>query len=255
MSRRLLAAPLALAAAALMVAVSPVSAAAKTASTTAAVSGYDVSYPQCSTRLPRGGAFGVVGVNDGIAWSSNPCLASEYAWAAGRPQAPAFYMNTANPGPISSHWNLGGPQTCSDPTSASDAGCAYDYGWNAAAYAFSLAAAATSPAAAAGHDWWADVETTNSWNGNAQANAADVQGGLDYLRAQGVATVGVYSTAYQWGQIAGGATLSGAADWVAGASSATQASSWCGPAHSFTGGPVWLVQYPSGGYDGDVRCP
>ena len=177
------------------------------------------------------------------------------AWATGRSQPPAFYMNTANPGPVSSHWNLGGPQPCVDPTSASDAGCAYDYGWNAAGYAYSVAAAATSPAAAAGHAWWADVEIANSWNGDYVANAADVQGGLDYLRAQGVGAVGVYSTGYQWGQITGGYQMgAGAGDWLAGANSQGQASNWCTTGRSFSGGPVELVQYPSGGFDADWRC-
>jgi hypothetical protein len=252
---RLLALPV-LAAIAALAAVSPTAAYAKTGpGGTSAITGYDVSYPQCSARLPKSGSFGVVGVNDGIAWSTNPCLAGEYGWAAGRPQAPAFYMNTANPGPVSTHWNLGGPMACVDPTSASDSGCAYDYGWNAAVYAFSVASRAVSASAAAAHGWWSDVEIANSWNGNAQANAADVQGGIDYLHAQGVANVGIYSTGYQWGQIAGTAQVAGAPDWVAGAGSLTQATHFCSPAYSFSGGSVRLVQYPNGSFDGDVRCP
>jgi hypothetical protein len=251
MMSRLLVPLMGVAMAALVIA-SPTPAFAKAAQPT---TGYDVSYPQCSTRLPKGGSFAVVGVNDGIAWSSNPCLASEYVWAAGRPQAQAFYMNTANSGPISSHWNLGGPMACTDPTSASDAGCAYDYGWNASAFAFSVASQATSTSAARGHAWWADVETANSWNGNAAANRADIQGGLDYLHGQGVVNAGIYSTAYQWGQIAGSAQVVGSPDWVAGAASLSQATSMCGPAFSFSGGAVSLVQYPSGSFDGDLRCP
>jgi hypothetical protein len=220
-----------------------------------ATSGYDVGYPQCSASLPKDGAFGIVGVNDGVAWSTNPCLASEYQWAAAKSQA-GFYMNTANPGPVSSHWNLGGPRECLNPASASDQGCAYDYGWNAAAYAFSAAAGAISAAAAAGHAWWADVETMNSWNGDQAANAADVQGGLDYLLSQGVPAVGVYSTPYQWAQITGGYTLAASvSDWVAGASNARQAARMCSSAYSFSGGAVTLVQYPSGRFDGDYRCP
>ncbi len=198
----------------------------------------------------------MVGVNHGIAWSANPCLSSEYSWAASRAQAPAFYMNTVNPGPISSHWNLGGPRVCSNPASADDAGCAYDYGWNAAAYAYSTAESATSSAAASGHAWWADVELANSWNGGAAANAADVQGGLDYLLSRGVPGVGVYSTGYQWGQITGGYHFASStvADWLAGANSQKQAASWCGAGYSFSGGPVRLVQFPSNGFDGDWSC-
>lgn len=44
-------------------------------------------------------------------------------------------------------------------------------------------------------------------------------------------------------------------NWVAGASSAAQARSWCTlGTKSFTGGPVALVQYPAGAYDGDIAC-
>lgn len=217
--------------------------------------GNDVSYAQCSSSLPQAGSFGIVGATAGIAWSSNSCLSFEYAWASGRAGAPGFYMNTANPGPASTHWNLGGPRACLNPSSASDPGCAYDYGWNAAAYAFSVAAAATGAATAAGHGWFADVEIANSWDGDYAANAADVEGGLDYLLAQGVPSVGVYSTAYQWGQITGGAALpSTVGDWLAGARSQTQAAAWCSPSQSFSGGPVRLVQFPSAGFDSDWRC-
>ncbi|HUR23525.1 MAG TPA: hypothetical protein VMZ73_06605, partial [Acidimicrobiales bacterium] len=60
--------------------------------------GYDVSYPQCGRRLPRDPAFGIVGVSDGLAYGENPCLAEQYAWALRAVEAPAFYMNTGNPG-------------------------------------------------------------------------------------------------------------------------------------------------------------
>src|SRR5439155_7250878 len=43
--------------------------------------GYDVSYPQCSSTLPKSPTFGIVGVNGGRAYATNACLASEYAWA------------------------------------------------------------------------------------------------------------------------------------------------------------------------------
>ena len=109
--------------------------------------GYDVSFPQCGGSLPSGGAFAIVGVTNGLAWSANPCLGTEYAWAASKPSAPSFYTNTGNPGPISTHWNRPGPATCANPSSYSDEGCAYNYGWNAAGNAFQVATNATSLAA------------------------------------------------------------------------------------------------------------
>ena len=38
--------------------------------------GNDVSYPQCGKSFPSGQAFGIVGVNDGLANNANPCLAN-----------------------------------------------------------------------------------------------------------------------------------------------------------------------------------
>ncbi|MGH7775626.1 MAG: hypothetical protein ACREPI_00400 [Candidatus Dormibacterales bacterium] len=223
----------------------------------ASPSGYDVSYPQCGSRLPAGGAFGIVGVTDGLPWSQNPCLATEYAWAAARPR-PSFYMNTADPGPVSSHWGFPGPRACADPTSSSDAGCAYDYGWNAAADAFGAASRTASPSAAAGAAWWLDVELANSWNGGAAANAADLEGSVDYLRGVGVASVGVYSTAAQWRQLTAGYRFPGSPavlSWVAGATSLRGAVRACAaPSSAFTGGPVALAQYPSSAFDADYPC-
>src|SRR4051812_21753099 len=105
---------------------------------------YDVSYPQCGGSLPSNATGGIVGVNGGIVFSANPCLAAEYAWAAkATTYAPAFYANTANPGPAySSHWPSGQqtPQVCDGTNSAA---CAYDYGWNAASDSFRDAAQVT----------------------------------------------------------------------------------------------------------------
>src|SRR4051794_29263044 len=109
---------------------------------------YDVSYPQCGKALPAPVDGGIVGVNGGVVFSANPCLATEYAWAAGATTyAPAFYANTANPGPAySSHWPAGQslPRTC-DGTNSVD--CSYDYGWNAAKDSFADASAVTAAAA------------------------------------------------------------------------------------------------------------
>ncbi|HEV7677566.1 MAG TPA: hypothetical protein VGQ42_03255 [Candidatus Dormibacteraeota bacterium] len=232
-----------------------VAAAPTRAGTVSSSVGYDISYPQCPSSTPRNAAFGIAGVTNGLPWSANPCLRSQWSWAAGRPGAAALYVNTANPGPISSHWRLGGPRACADPSSTSDPGCAYDYGWNAAAQAMGVARTALPAGAATSHAWWLDVETGNSWNGSTAANTADLQGYVDYLRAQHVPSVGVYSTGYQWGVITGGAQLgTSVLDWVAGASSQKQAAAMCTTAASFSGGKVTLSQYPANGFDADWRC-
>src|SRR5205823_2638614 len=129
--------------------------------------GYDISYPQCGGVYPSAPAFGVVGVNGGLAYASNGCLASEYQWALGSSTTTgakaSLYANTGNPGPVSAHWPKGqtSPMACDGTWSA---GCSYDYGWNAAQDSFADASAAIGATAAGTVPWWLDVETANSWN-------------------------------------------------------------------------------------------
>lgn len=47
--------------------------------------GYDVSWPQCETKLPSDHAFVVVGVNGGRADEANPCLQKQLEWAKTAP--------------------------------------------------------------------------------------------------------------------------------------------------------------------------
>lgn len=214
--------------------------------------GYDISYPQGAGPYPTAPTFGIVGVSDGLPWSHNPYLASQYAWAPAAPYS-GFYMNTANPGSASAHWTAPGPDTCNG--TSSDPGCAYNYGWNAAADAFAYAQAQTG--GAVGRAWWLDVETANSWSADAHLNAIDLQGSIDYLAAQNVPRVGVYSTASMWSSIVGTNQIvySGRAvsEWLATGASASSAPSYCSTT-SFTGGAIAIVQYPSNGYDGDYGC-
>ena len=44
---------------------------------TAAGPGNDVSWPQCGKALPKGQTFGIVGVNNGLANNTNPCLKTQ----------------------------------------------------------------------------------------------------------------------------------------------------------------------------------
>lgn len=210
--------------------------------------GYDISFPQCGKPLPSAADFGVVGVGGGRAFDHNPCVASEYAWAARAKRAPAFYMNTGNPGTLSTRWTMPGPRGCNGTDG--DAGCAYNYGWNNAADA--LAYAASQVTAPQTREWWLDVEVANSWSTNTQLNVATIQGSIDYLRGQGVPRVGVYSTTAMWQQIAGGARLP-VPSWLAGAKSKRAAKAAC-DGSGFTGGGVTMVQFPLNGFDGDVLC-
>jgi hypothetical protein len=230
-------------------------------------SGYDIGWPQCDAVYPAHATFGIVGVNRGIVFSPNPCLASEIAWAGG-PNA-QLYANTGNPGPdISTHWPDGelSPAAC-NPTGSTNLWdrdtreCAYDYGYNAAADSYddavqafdSLGLADATPAASI---WWFDVETSNSWRSAVDLNVAVLQGAVAYLTSVGVpnANIGFYSTQYQWNVITGGSlAFSAFKSWVAGAPSAREVGRSC-LGSGFTGGAVALAQYPSHGFDADLRC-
>jgi hypothetical protein len=221
--------------------------------------GYDISWPQCGGPYPVNPAFGIVGVNKGIVFSPNPCLGSEVTWAGAT--SAAFYANTGNPGPaLSTHWPTGqaNPQACSAAT-PDTAACAYDYGYNAAADSYADAVSAFTAlglsASPAGSPWWLDVETSNSWRTDVTLNVAALSGAVDYLASVvHVASLGFYSTSYQWGVITGGTSaFSAYSSWVAGGANAAGARANCaGP--GFTGGGATLAQYPSGGFDADLRC-
>jgi hypothetical protein len=221
--------------------------------------GYDISYPQCGGAFPSNVLFGIVGVNNGIVYSANPCLARELSWAEQYEPAAILYASTANPGPsLSSHWPTGQttPRSC-DPANSDSADCAYDYGWNAAADSYQdgvnayLALGKQPPAA---NEWWLDVETANSWESNTANNVAELQGEVDSLIARGAAGVGFYANAGDWRTITGGTTTFAAyPSWRAGTGSQAGAQSYCGTV-GFTGGAIEYSQYSSGGYDADVRC-
>src|SRR4051812_33285295 len=75
----------------------------------------DVSFPQCGTKLPSSARGGVIGVNGGKAFTSNPCLSEQLGWSKSLVDPPAFYANTGNPGPTrAKKWPLGqqSPRVC-----------------------------------------------------------------------------------------------------------------------------------------------
>ncbi len=251
-----------------------VSAGAASTTVPATSVGYDVSFPQCGGNLPTGIGFGVVGVNDGRPLTVNPCLSTEIQWAeSGNGTTPQFYVNTANPGPSN---NPAWPTTQTIPqvcTGADSVACSYDYGWNAGSSSLTAVIAAetklgsTTPGMAAiSAPWWLDVETGNSWQSmytGAAPTAAQfandqamIQGELDFLSGRGIHTVGIYSTSYQWGEIAGstGKTFAAYDAWLPGYASLVDAQVACSyPA--FTGGRTAMIQYSSNALDGDFICP
>lgn len=245
-------------------------AAAREASGTSRSPGYDISYPQCGGPFPTSAGFSIVGVNGGLVYKPNPCLAegdgpSQLAWAGPHVQ---LYANTGNPGPeLSDYWPHGQtePRECDTPENpgADTAACAYDYGWNAAADSYRTAVQAFISLGVTEEDatrtpkpifWWLDVETGNSWRSEPELNVAVLQGAVDYLESVDVAGVGFYSTQRQWNAITGG-TLAFAEypAWHAGAVTRREAQRNCGDA-AFTGGELVLTQYFDRGFDANYRC-
>lgn len=227
--------------------------------------GNDVSWPQCGKALPKDPAFAVVGVNNGLANTTNPCLAEQLAWAeqsTGGTQQPktALYVNTANPELAGSWWpqnNTYGGQPVQNPYGTCDgtatAACAYMYGY-AKAFDDANTRGISGPS---NYRWWLDVETANSWSADKKANRADLEGMSAYFLSVGAA-VGIYSTAYQWGQIVGpvgaGSSLYTLPSWLPGARALTGAKSNCSAAPLTAGGKVTLTQFVSKGVDYDYSC-
>lgn len=156
--------------------------------------------------------------------------------------------------------------------------CSWQYGWNRSVEAvryFKDTAATVSGLSVnpADYKWWLDVETMNSWQAPSSSpealakNAATLEGFKQYYDSLGVPNVGLYSTVYQWGQIAGtnvtnppaaypalASNLKNLDSWLAGASSATDAKKRCTTANGLTGGKVTLYQYISRNLDYNYSC-
>jgi len=257
-----------LAAAVLLAVAGPVSAAPSPGEGGQSLLGNDVSWPQCDRELPKGQAFGIVGVNNGLANNTNPCLAEQLEWAASSPGLPgqpavSLYVNTANPGSSGSWWpdsdeypigrqvhNPYGPCREGDYGKA----CAYMYGW-AKAYDDAYIRGISNPA---DYVWWLDVETENSWSGDKDANRAVLEGMTDFFHSINVKGVGIYSTSLQWGRIVGSVSstsnLYPLPSWLAGARNAYRAAGACLKEPLTGGGKVVLTQFVARGIDYNHAC-
>lgn len=251
------------------------------AAVTTGTLGADVSYPQCGGALPGSSgtgtataSFGIVGVNNGRPGAPNPCLGTQFTWAGGlTAQAPQLYVNTADPGNSVADWPTANQPSPINPygtcvtvkshgkiVGSDSQACAFEYGVeqanNDAGFAANASATTTT--------WWLDVETANSWlsRGLINLNQADLLGMVAVFQGAG-ATVGAYSTHFQWNKILGtlgsiaAPTLNGLAQWLpTGGSSQLTAQADCtntSALPSFTGGTRTYVQYVAT-YDYDVAC-
>lgn len=193
--------------------------------------GIDVSHPNCSVSLPKT-AFGIVGVNGGLVYSTNPCLKAQASHFGNL----SLYINTGLNASSSSTYYQAASVGCNG-----DAYCAaYNYGHNAARHSIEYALSKGINSST----WWLDVETMNTWNADVLQNQKSLQGAYDALSAHGATTIGAYSTTYQWNTITGGWKNGwpswGATTWT----TAKQASTYC-KGREFTGGTMYLIQFKS----------
>jgi hypothetical protein len=230
--------------------------------------GYDISYPDCRperlSSIPAAIAdgFAIVGVNGGRMFRYNPCLSTLWNWAGGFALRSLYINMNAAAGPTKRQGRTGPAGPCA----SSDRLCyGYNYGYNGARAAWRYAYHQLGPAALPAV-WWLDVEVDNVWYTppDLGANAAVIQGALAFLGTPGRYgapamgyMVGIYSTRFQFKQIAGSSFRPQVPVWYATVEKGPSATrSRCDPeSWSFTGGPIWLVQYLPSRIDGNTGCP
>ncbi len=215
---------------------------------TSSSTGYDISFPQCGFTYPTLNAytFGMVGVTSGHAFRNNPCFGSEYAWATHTASPESVYLNLNEDIGVTALYGDTGPYGTCGP----DDRChALNYGYNAASSAYTYATQQAPTFVA--QMWWLDIETENSWSeSDLSLNQDIITGALRFLHDEHHFMVGIYSTPAMWKEITGGWQV-GLPAWVGGGTRAN-ATALCGV--GFTGGPVSLVQYARGVYDGNTAC-
>ncbi len=213
--------------------------------------GYDVSYPQCGKTLPSSASFVVLGVNGGTPFKANPCLAEQFRWVKRLKADYGFYVNSSNPGSSHKQWGKPGYYVCGG--ASAEWNCAYNFGRAAAKDAYNDAARITN--AAAGHRFWVDVETANTWSRtDILSNIAVLQVMVAYLPLRPVRVAGIYAPPNHWRQIANNAQATAVPNWFAASKHRTAAAAKCAEGGSLTGGPLLIVQFVVKGLDHDYWC-
>jgi hypothetical protein len=239
---------------------SPAAAVPVSPSATAVVRGADISWPQCpvgmgipsrrTLGLPLPGAratFVVVGLTNGPAFTRNPCLAWQVAWASGRGLPTSAYAVATFPTArqLAKHGTTGPYAGHTRRSQLRNVGYAEGR--------YNLRrldrVGLTVPHV------WIDVEhySVRPWSRSKRDNRAVVRGIVRAYQDAGVAT-GFYSTTLQWPSIVGNARW-GLPEWhTAGPRSKAVALSRC-TEPSFQGGPTVLAQWWTDERDHDLVCP
>jgi hypothetical protein len=236
---------------------------APTAVPGAVQTGGDVSWPNCpkgmgipSRRSPgnpmplSSATFAVVGLTNGPAWTPNPCLAAQVAWARAQGVWTSAYSMTTF------------------PTAAQRAAYGRSGPWSAATrpgrlrnagYQEALFDVASMRATGLAVPFvWVDVEPypVNPWPHDVLANRQVVRGVVRAYQDSGYG-VGFYSYDNGWRSVVGAWRKPGYPVWVpVGPVShgRARAAAQCGR-RSFSGGPDYLSQWVAYARDRDVTCP
>lgn len=191
-----------------------------------------VSWPNCNEKFTDLTFSGIVGVNDGLDFSSNPCLGSEVQLFH---NSYALYLNTGYPGKSYGLKYEDYPNKCR----SSNLNClAYNYGYNDVLYSVRYANLANAHS----YVWWLDIESDNSWTNSYKQNRQTLIGMVDALKKTTFRSViGFYSYPDQWKSITNNWKPNYPV-WVASATaSESLAKGYC--VATFSNAPVWLSQY------------
>lgn len=217
--------------------------------------GYDVSWPQCPNGQPMPPAstsFVVIGLTNGLAFTVNPCVSSQLAWARTHGvRTDAYAMATYPTQAQFDQYQAAGPwSTATREGQLRNVG----YAEGRAALA-TLAANSFKPKMV-----WVDVEprTKQPWpgatNSDLLANREIVTGLLRAIEDAGFGT-GIYSYLSGWQQITGGWQVPQYPVWSPAGrlDFASEARDLC-VKPSFSGGRVFLAQWTDGTYDYNITC-
>lgn len=222
--------------------------------------GHDISWPQCSTAQggfglplpPPASQFVIIGLTRGLAFTENPCLADQVAWARtnGKP-AHGYAMGTY---PTTAQLNTYGTQ--GPWSSATHAGRLSNVGYSEARFAVqSMTRVGFRPPVV-----WIDIEPrpAQPWPAATAAQRLDnrylIEGLMRGLRDSGFA-YGFYSYTAGWQEITGSWRLSGVPVWATAGTLdyPTEALDRCFQP-SFSAGRVYISQWYDNVRDYDRTC-
>lgn len=229
--------------------------------------GFDVSYPNCTSTLPSGDSFAIVGVTGGRPFSTYSCFGK--LWSGSQKATdgtPSLYFNTGYSGAygrdISSFCASAEKAHFSGPTGLSrhlqkQAQQAWEIGCSEVAYALTAFKEAFPSGPEQPTMLFADIETGNSWSSNVTLNQSAIDGiswAMENMGSNGLG--GIYSSAAMWATITGSDGFSPSpnvsANWVVGARCPTS-SNLSAPFDAAS--PMWISQgSAASGIDTDTAC-